>query len=215
MHIPDGFLAPQTYLPAWGLAAVAWYWAGRGLRDRLDASSVPRLAMLTALVYALGLIMIPLPGGTSGHVLGVALLALLHGTRTAFLAYSLVLLLQSLMLGAGGITALGLNALSMGLLGAATAVWVSRWLMPWAPAFAVGAAAFASVLAQALAIAVALGLQPLLGHSETGSPLFFPFGLEVTLPAVLLPHLMIGSAEALLTVALWRHAQKRGWTRQE
>jgi len=79
MHIPDGFLSPQTYLPAYAVAAGAWAWAARGLRERLDETTVPRLAMLTALAYGLGLVMVPVPGGTSGHALGVALLALIFG----------------------------------------------------------------------------------------------------------------------------------------
>src|SRR6218665_971829 len=106
MHIPDGFLSPQTYLPAYALAAGAWWWAARGVATRLDEHTVPQLAALTALSYGLGLVMLPIPGGTSGHLVGVAMLALLFGTRLAFLAYSLVLLLQSLLFGAGGITAL-------------------------------------------------------------------------------------------------------------
>jgi cobalamin biosynthesis protein CbiM len=122
MHIPDGFLSPQTYLPAWGLAAAAWWLAVRGLRHRFDEETIPRLAVLTALAYGLGLVMLPLPGGTSGHALGVAPMALIFGIVPAFLAYSLVLLLQALLFGAGGITALGVNALSMGLAGATAAV---------------------------------------------------------------------------------------------
>ena len=65
MHIPDGFLSPQTFLPAYAVAAAAWGWAVRGLRRRLDEATVPRLAALTALAYGLGLVMLPLPGGTS------------------------------------------------------------------------------------------------------------------------------------------------------
>lgn len=101
MHIPDGMLSPHTYLPAWGFAAAAWAWAMRGLRERIDETLIPRLAMTTALAYALGLVMLPLPGGTSGHALGVAPLALLFGVRIAFVAYGLVLLLHALLFGAG------------------------------------------------------------------------------------------------------------------
>lgn len=212
MHIPDGFLSPQTYLPAYGAAALAWAWAARDLRRRLDERTVPRLAALTALAYGLGLVMLPLPGGTSGHALGVAMLALLFGVRPAFLAYSLVLVLQSLLFGAGGITALPVNALAMGLLGALTAVVVHRLLRPAGETLAVGAAAWSAVVLPALAVAGVLGLQPLIAQRADGTPLFFPFGLAVVLPAVLLPHLLIGLAEAALTVLVWRHARRRGWS---
>ncbi|NYT70709.1 energy-coupling factor ABC transporter permease [Pusillimonas noertemannii] len=211
MHIPDGFLSPQTYLPAYGVAAAAWYWAARGLRQSLDEQTVPKLAAMTALAYGLGLIMVPIPGGTSGHALGVAMLALLFGPRLAFLSYSLVLLLQSLLFGAGGITALPVNALAMGLLGAWSAVGVYRVLHNVSDALAVAAAAWLSVMVSGLAVALVLGAQPLVAHGADGTPLFFPFGFSIVLPAVLLPHALIGVGEALLTLFVWRFARKRNW----
>ncbi len=212
MHIPDGFLSPQTYLPSYGVAAAAWWWAAKGLRERLDETTVPRLAMLTALAYALGLVMVPLPGGTSGHALGVALLALVFGLRLAFLAYSGVLLLQSLLFGAGGITALAVNALAMGLVGAAAAISAKKLFGRLGDTFAVAVAAWLSVVLPGAVVAVVLGIQPLIAHQPDGTPLFFPFGLAITLPAVLLPHAVIGIGEALLTVAVWRYAKSRRWT---
>lgn len=211
MHIPDGFLSPQTYLPAYAIAAGAWMWAARGLRERLDEQLVPRLAAMTALAYGLGLVMVPLPGGTSGHAVGVAMLALLFGPRLAFLAYSLVLALQSLLFGAGGITALPVNALAMGLAGAFVAVGVQRALRRANETATVAVAAWASVFVPAILVALALGVQPLVAQREDGTPLFFPFGFSVVLPAVLLPHALIGVGEAVLTVAVWRFARRRRW----
>jgi cobalt/nickel transport system permease protein len=212
MHIPDGFIAPQVYLPAYAVAVGAWWWSARGLRRSLEAEQVPRLAVLTALAYALGLVMIPVPGGTSGHALGIALLALLFGVRVAFIAYSLVLALQSLLFGAGGITALAVNALAMGLAGAAVAVAVFRALRGTHEAAAVVVATWLSVLVSAVLMALVLGMQPLIAQREDGQPLFFPFGLTITLPAVLLPHVVIGAGEALLTLMVWRYAKARQWT---
>lgn len=211
MHIPDGFLAPQIWLPAWGLAAGAWTWAARDLRRRLDEHTVPRLAMLTALAYGLGLIMVPLPGGSSGHLLGVALLTLLFGLRPAFLAYSGVLALQALLFGAGGITALGVNALALGLIGGATAQGLFRLLRPLHEETAVALAAWGSIMVGALVLALVLGAQPWLARRADGTPLFFPFDWSITLPALLLPHALIGIGEAALTLLVWRHARRRGW----
>lgn len=211
MHIPDGFLSPQTYLPAVVLAVGAWAWAARGLRERLDETLLPRLAMLTALAYGLGLVMLPLPGGTSGHALGVALLALLFGLRLAFLAYSGVLLLQALLFGAGGLTALPVNALTIGLAGAATALGVFRLLRRLNETAAVALAAWCSVVVPGALVALVLGLQPLIAHKPDGTPLFFPFGPAITLPAVLIPHAFIGIGEAALTLLVWRYARMRKW----
>ena len=211
MHIPDGFLSPQTYLPAAALAVGAWSWAARGLRDALDETLIPRLAMLTALAYGLGLVMLPLPGGTSGHALGVAMLALLFGVRLAFLAYSGVLLLQALLFGAGGLTALPINALAIGLAGATTAIVAFQILKRLNETLAVAVAAWLSVMVSGALVALVLGIQPLIAHKPDGTPLFFPFGLAITLPAVLIPHVFIGIAEAALTLMVWRYARMRKW----
>lgn len=213
MHIPDGFLAPQTYLPAYACAMGAWMWAAKGLRAQLDETTVPRLAMLTALAYGLGLVMLPIPGGTSGHALGVAILALVFGVRSAFLSYSLVLLLQALLFGAGGITALAVNALAIGLGGSIAAVGSHRLLRRLGDTVAVAVAAWLSVVVAGLVVALVLGAQPLIAHRPDGTPLFFPFGWTVTLPAVLLPHVVIGIGEAALTVLVFRYAKARKWIR--
>ena len=211
MHIPDGFLSPQTYLPAYAVAAVAWWAAGRGLRARLDEHLVPRLAALTALVYAMGLVMLPLPGGTSVHAVGVALLGLLFGARLAFLGYSLVLLLQSLLFGAGGITALPVNALAIGGAGALVAVGVFRALRAWHEDAAVLLATWCAVMVPAALVGLVLGLQPWLAQRADGTPLFFPFGPAVVLPAILAPHALLGLAEGALTLLVWRAARARRW----
>lgn len=211
MHIPDGFLSPQTYLPAYVLAAGAWSWAAKGMRESLDETTVPRLAMLTALAYGLGLVMLPIPGGTSGHALGIAILALVFGVRLAFMAYSLVLVLQSLFFGAGGITSLAVNALSIGLVGAAAAIGVRKLLKKIGETASIAVAAWMSVVLPGLLVALVLGVQPLIAHKPDGSPLFFPFGFAVTLPAVLIPHVIIGLGEAVLTVLVLRHVESRKW----
>lgn len=211
MHIPDGFLSPQTYLPAYAVAAGAWWWAARGVAARLDEQTVPQIAAMTALSYGLGLVMLPIPGGTSGHLVGIAMLALLFGTRLAFLAYSVVLLLQSLLFGAGGITALPVNALALGLAGAAVAVAVFRLLRRWHETAAVAVAAWCSVMLPALLVGLVLGIQPLVAQRADGTPLFFPFGMSIVLPAIVLPHVLVGLGEAALTVAVWRFARKRHW----
>lgn len=211
MHIPDGFLSPQTYLPAYAIAAGAWAWSAKGLREKLDETTVPRLAMLTALAYGLGLVMVPIPGGTSGHALGVAILALIFGIRSTFIAYSLILLLQSLLFGAGGITALAVNALAMGLLGSISAVAAYRVLHKAGDTVAVSVAAWLSVVVPGVIVALVLGVQPLVAQKSDGTLLFFPFGLSITLPAILIPHMIIGLGEAVLTVLVWRYAKARKW----
>lgn len=211
MHIPDGFLSPLTWVPAAALAAGAWAWAGRDLRARLDDAVLPRQAVLTALAYGLGLVMVPLPGATSGHLIGVPMLALLFGVRQAFLASSLVLLLQALLFGAGGITAFPVNALAIGLGGAVTTRIVHRSLRRFNDSLSVGLAAWCATMVAALLVGLVLGAQPWLARDAGGHPLFFPFGWSIVVPALLLPHAFLGLGEAVVTVAVWRFAATRGW----
>lgn len=211
MHIPDGLLSPQTFIPAFAIAAPAWWWASRRARRQLDDALLPRLAVFTAFAFLLSTLMLPLPGGTSGHALGVALLTLCFGVPLAFLAYTLVLVLQALTLGAGGLTALPVNALCMGLVGALVVASVYRGLGGLHAATAVVLATWLSVMLSATLVALVLGVQPLIARDADGTPLFFPFGPAVTLPAILLPHAVLATAEAALTLLVWRHARRRQW----
>lgn len=211
MHIPDGLISPQTYLPALALAVPLWVVAGRRLRDRLGDEMLPRLAVFTALAFLLSTLMLPLPGGTSGHAVGVGLLALVFGPWIAFMAYSLVLLLQAVVVGAGGITALPVNALAIGFLGAWTTVAMHALLRRFGEGPAIVLAVWLAVMTSALVLALVLGVQPWLAHSADGTPLFFPFGPAVTVPALLVPHALIGAGEAALTLLVFRHARRRRW----
>ena len=209
MHIPDGFLSPQTYLPAYALAVGGWAYATRELRRRVDETLLPRLAVLTALTFVLMTVMLPLPGGTSVHASGIGILAVVFGPWLTFAVVSLVLLLQALVLGAGGVTVLPINALAMGLGGSFAACLGYRLLAPrWERAGLFAAGWLAAVVPAAL-IAVALGLQPTIAHRSDGQPLFFPFGLSVTLPAVLIPHAILGLGEGLLTVLVVGFLRRR------
>ena len=124
MHVPDGFLSPQITLPAWGVTAPIWLWAARRNFGTSSTELLPVVGSLTALAFVIQGPMIPVPGGTSAHLTGMAVLAILYNPGIAFVCESLVLLLQALFFGAGGFTVLGVNALAMGLLGPGAA-WLT------------------------------------------------------------------------------------------
>jgi cobalt/nickel transport system permease protein len=208
MHIPDGFLSPQITLPSYGVAAPLWAWAARRHFGRSSAESLPVMGTLTALAFVIQTIMIPVPGGTSTHLVGVMLLALLYHPLVAFVCESLVLLVQALFFGAGGITVLAVNALAMGFFGPLAGWLVWKALRRANEKVAVFAAAYTSMQVAALAIAGVLGLQHAL------SPHHFPMPMAVVLPAMLLPSLTAaGLAEGAYTVlalSLLRKANLRG-----
>jgi cobalt/nickel transport system permease protein len=208
MHIPDGFISPKMYLPSYAVAAGLWFYASRRVKRHLNEDTIPSLAVMTALAFVLMMIAIPLPGGTSAHASGVALLGVLFGVWTAFLAISMVLLLQAFLFGIGGVTSFPVNAIAMGFFGSVTAVYGFKIFRSFHSGAALVLAGWLSITVPALLAAVALGLQTTLAHTTDGTPLFFPFGLRVTLPAVMIPHFFIGIGEGLLTLFVYRLTQR-------
>jgi cobalt/nickel transport system permease protein len=204
VHIPDGFIAPQVTVPAYGLAGVLWGLGLRRLRRSLDPAALPRLAVVTAAAFVLMMITVPLPGGTTGHVTGVGMLAVLFGAWQTFLVLSLVYALQAFLFADGGVTALPVNALAMGLVGGLTAAGTYRALRRLHEPAAVFAAGWCGTMAAAVVVALVLGAQPLIAAAPDGTPRFFPFGWDVTLPAVLIPHALIGLGDGCFALLAWR-----------
>lgn len=208
MHVPDGFLSPQLTLPAYAIAAPLWAWGARRHFGRAAAESLPVVGSLTALAFVIQTIMIPVPGGTSTHLVGILLLATLFHPLVAFVCESLVLLLQALFFGAGGVTVLGVNSLAMGLLGPLAGVLAYRLLRRISERGAAFVAGWLSTQVATLAIVLVLGLQHRL------SARYFPLPLGVTFWAMMGPSLVVtGVVEGLYTVfalALLRKANLRG-----
>jgi cobalt/nickel transport system permease protein len=190
------------------VAAPLWAWAARRHLGPRAAESLPVVGALTALAVVVQTIMVPVPGGTSTHLVGVLLLALLYHPLLAFLCESLVLLVQALFFGAGGVTVLGVNALAMGLLGPLAGWLAWRLLRRLSERAALFAAGWLSVQASAMAVAAVLALQHRL------DPAYFPMPPAITFAAMMLPSLAVtGVVEGLYTVfahALLRRARFRG-----
>ena len=199
MHIPDGFLAPTITVPAYAIAAPFWFWAARKHFGPGQVDALPAVGALTAVAFVLQTIMIPLPGGTSTHLVGASLLALLRGPLVAFLCESLVLLLQALFFGAGGITVLGVNALAMGLFGPTLAWLVFRSLERRAPRLGAFLGAYLGLQVSTMVVVLILGLQNHLDPSQ------FPTPLPVMFATMMLPGLAVtGIIEALYTLFAFR-----------
>jgi cobalt/nickel transport system permease protein len=208
MHVPDGFLSPRITVPAYALAAPLWAWAARRHFGRAAVESLPVIGSLTAMSFAIQTIMIPVPGGTSTHLVGVTVLALLFHPLVAFVCESLALLVQALFFGAGGITVLGVNALAMGLLGPLAGWIVHRALRRLSERWAAALAGWVAMQVSTLAVVLALGLQHRL------APGYFPMPVAVTFTGMMLPSLTVaGVVEGLYTVfalSLLRRAHLRG-----
>ncbi len=208
MHIPDGFISPQLSIPAYAVAVPLWAWAARRHFGRASVESLPVIGSLTALAFVIQTIMVPVPGGTSTHLVGVMLLALLYHPLVAFVCESLVLLVQALFFGAGGITVLGINALAMGLVGPLAGWLAWKILKPLSERAAIFAAGWLSTQVATLLIVGVLALQHRL------DPSYFPIPPAVSLAAMIVPSLAVtGVLEGLYTVfalTLVRRARFRG-----
>lgn len=194
MHVPDGFLDAPTSLATAALAVVGVGAALRGARRELDDRTAPMAGLVAAFVFAGQMINFPVGAGTSGHLIGAALAAVLVGPWTGVLCISVVLIVQSLLMADGGITALGTNITLMGVIGVGVATLVVGALVRLLPArrasvpAAAAVGAFLSVPAAALAFA---GLFAIGGTAPVPS--------AAVAVAMVGWHLVIGLGEAAIT----------------
>ena len=113
MHIPDGYLGPPTYLATYAACLPLWRVAARRVKEELTSRQIPLLAISAAFSFVVMMFNIPLPGGTTGHAVGGVLIAIAVGPWGAMLAISIALVIQALLFGDGGITAIGANCLNI------------------------------------------------------------------------------------------------------
>jgi cobalt/nickel transport system permease protein len=196
MHVPDGFLSPAITLPAYAAAAPLFAWAARRHFGARAVEALPVMGSLTAVAFALQTIRIPVPGGTSTHVVGAALLAILYGPLAAFVCEAVVLAVQALFFGTGGVTTLAVNALAMGLVGPGAGWLAYRGARRLGERPAAFAGAWLATQAASLAVALVLALQ----HAV--DPGIFPIAPTVVLGATMLPSLTVtGVVEGAYTLA--------------
>jgi len=206
VHVPDGYLSPTTCAALYAGAAPFWFVALRRLERTLHTRLVPRVSLFAAFSFVVMMFNIPLPGGTTGHAVGMALAAIVLGPAGAILAISTALIIQAFFFGDGGITAIGANCFNMAIVGSLVAFVVYRVLAGRAPldsprrVVAAGLAGYVAINAAALVTAIEFGLQPLLFLDASGAPLYCPYPLSVAVPAMMIGHLTIaGIAELVLT----------------
>lgn len=215
MHIPDGYLSPAT-CGAFGAAMVpVWVTAGRRVRKVVKSRYVPLVAIGAAYSFLVMMFNVPIPDGTTAHAVGGVLIACVLGPWAAVVAVSIALLIQALFFGDGGVLAYAANAWNMAfvmpMVGYATYRLLTRRVSLTSPrrAFAAGLGGYVGLNAAALCTAVEFGLQPTLFHSANGTPLYAPFHLAQTIPAMALAHLTVaGVVEFALTAGVVAYLQR-------
>ncbi len=126
MHIPDGYLSPSTCAAAYAAAVPFWYVAAERVKRLLHTRMVPLLALFSAFSFVIMMFNLPLPGGTTGHAVGMGIAAIVLGPWASIIAASIALLIQAIFFGDGGITTFGANSLNMAIIGSFVAYWTYR-----------------------------------------------------------------------------------------
>jgi cobalt/nickel transport system permease protein len=214
MHIPDGYLSPSTCATLYAAATAGWYSALRRIKRVLLTRVIPLISVFAAFSFVVMMFNLPLPGGTTGHALGVTIAAIVLGPSGAILALSIAIAIQALFFGDGGISTLGANCFNMAIVGSLAAYGSYRLIAARAAIGArrrVIAAAVAGYLAinvSALLASIEFGIQPALFHDAGGTPLYAPYPLSIAIPAMMIGHLTFaGLAEAAISAGLVAYLQ--------
>ncbi len=191
LHAPDGFFSLPVIIVTWAISVPAIYVSLQRAGQSLSERTVPVLGVMAAFIFAAQMLNFPVAGGTSGHLIGAALAAIVLGPWAAIVAMTAVLALQAIVFQDGGLIVMGANLLNMGVIPVFTAWFVyslgQRFAVSRGRLLVLsGISAWVSVEAGALATAFELGL------SGT-SPMY------IVVPGMLGTHALIGLGEALIT----------------
>ncbi len=216
MHIPDGYLGPVTCAVGYTAALPFWVAASRKVKKTLKARQVPLLAIGAAFTFLIMMFNVPIPGGTTGHAVGGVLVAVLLGPWAAVIAVTIALVIQALLFGDGGITAIGANCFNMAVVLPFVGYSVYRLLAGDSPlgshrrTMAAFVAGYVGLNVAALLTGIEFGLQPLLHRTADGQALYGPYGLGIAVPAMMGEHLLVfGWVEAVVTALVIRYLQRQ------
>ena len=196
MHIPDGLMDPLVALAGWLVALAALALVIRAVNRRLDEGSVPLMAVLAAGIFVAQMLNFPIGGGTTGHLVGAALASILLGPWAGMVVILVILLIQCLLFGDGGVTALGLNFVNMGLIGCLTGYYIWRLFPERYRAAGVLVASWLAVFLGALACSLELALS----HAISGGA--YGIAAPISVPAMTIYHSLIGVGEAIITAGV-------------
>ncbi|ROO89507.1 cobalamin biosynthesis protein CbiM [Actinocorallia herbida] len=196
MHVPDGFINAPVSVATGVVAAIGVGVALRGARRELDDATAPLAGVSAAFIFAAQMLNFPVAAGTSGHLLGGALAAILVGPYTGALVVAVVLFVQGLLFADGGLTALGTNITIMSLVTVLVGYGVFRAVLAVLPEkrVSVSVATFLGAVVSVPAAAVVFT-----GIYAIGGTTDIPLGSMLT--AMVGVHLLIGLGEAVITTA--------------
>lgn len=211
MHIPDNYLSPASCAVLAVAAAPVVGLSITKVKAQLKENKelAPMLGIAASLSFLLMMFNVPIPGGTTAHAVGGVLLSILIGPYAASLALTVAFLLQALLFGDGGILALGANifnmAIAMPFVGYAVYHFFRKQNHETA---GVLVGSYVGINVAAFLTAIELGIQPIIS-TQGGEPLYNPYGLAVTIPAMMVTHLTIaGAVEVFFTYVIYRFVKQ-------
>ena len=212
MHIPDNYLSPATCAVMFAVAAPVVAVSAKKVKVQLKEHRelAPMLGIAASLSFLMMMFNVPVPGGTSAHAVGGTLLAILIGPYAASIAVTVALILQAFLFGDGGILALGANIFNMAIIMPFTGYWIYNFLRKHHHS-SLGAiiGSYCGINLAALMAGFELGIQPLIAHTASGAPLYNPYPLAVTIPAMCFAHLAVaGWIEAFFTYVVYAFVKK-------
>jgi len=214
MHIPDGYLSPQTYVPLYGAFVAVTIVAVKKIKKEMSVRNIPFLGMASAFSFLIMMFNIPIPGGTTGHAVGSAVIAIILGPWSAVVGVSVALIVQALMFGDGGITTIGANCFNMAIVMPFIAYFTFKFFYKVIRKKGkIGISAFISgyisLSFAAILTAVEFGIQPLIAIASDGKALYCPYNLKIAIPAMAIEHLLLFSIiEGVITALIVKYFVK-------
>lgn len=214
MHIPENYLSPSTCATMFAVMAPVWYVSAKKVKVQIEKKkeTVVQLGMGASLAFLIMMFNVPVPGGTTAHAVGSALLAILLGPWAACLSVTMALILQAFLFGDGGILCLGANAFNMAFiipfLGYGIFLLCRKIFKKHGDKIGAFAGGYIGIVCAAFMCGVELGIQPLLFKNSHGNPLYCPYPLRISVPAMVGVHLIIGLIEGTITLAVYSYIKK-------
>ena len=213
MHIPDNYLSPSTCAVMGAVMLPVWTRAVKKVKEEVSKRKMPILGVCAAFSFLIMMFNVPVPGGTTAHAVGAVLTAILIGPYAATISVTIALLIQALFFGDGGILAFAANCFNMAFVMPFLGYFVYKSVKrkvrsdkgEYISAFIGG---YVGILAAAFCTAVEFGIQPLLFKDGAGAAIYCPYDLSVSIPAMILPHFLIGLLEGAVTAGVYAYVRK-------
>jgi cobalt/nickel transport system permease protein len=209
MHIPDNYLSPATCAVMGAAMVPIWAVSVKKVQREISTTKMPLLGIGAAFSFLIMMFNVPVPGGTTAHAVGGTLIAALLGPWAACISVSVALLIQALLFGDGGVLAFGANCFNMAFVIPFLGYFIYRFFKGRVRSergelVSLGAASYVAINMAALCAALEFGLQPIIAKDAAGLPLYCPYPLAISIPAMLIPHLAVaGFVEVFFSVGVF------------